>query len=316
MDTHGASSPPSPTVFDYLRRHGVRLDASARLDHGPMLALWERDDTAAMRYDSPAHHTLSLYVLGGADNRRRLPDHVIQGAGTGTLCLMPRGVSTDWDVSGAMRMMHLYIPKDTFDASVAETLDTDPARATMRDLTFFRDPYLENLLRTTLLPLDWAAPADRMLMSSATHLVATYLASRYTDKDVVDSPAPRGSLRPATQRRLRDYVLANLGQAITLDDLAREAAMSPWHFARIFKQTTGETPHGYVLRLRIDHARRLIEAGGHGLADIALQCGFSGQSHFTSRFRLVMGVTPRKYALASTSGRAATSRSAETPRSG
>lgn len=310
MDTPGASTPTFPTVFSYLRQRGVHLRASARLDQGPMLALWERDDTALMRYDSPAHHTLSLYVSGGAENRRRMPGHVIRGGGTGALCLMPRGLSTDWDVSGAMRMMHLYLPRDLFDASLAETLGGDPDRATLRDLTFFRDPYLENVLRTTLLPLDWAAPADRMIMSSATHLVATYLASRYTDKMPAAGAPRRGTIRPAVRQRLKDYVMAHLGSAITLDDLAREAAMSPWHFARTFKQATGETPHGYVLRLRIDHARRMLEAGGHDLAHIALICGFSGQSHFTARFRQATGTTPRQYALARATGVATSGREA------
>lgn len=285
------------SIFDHLHRHGVPLRNAARLDNGMALALWERDETVFTRYEDPGHHTLSLYVNGGTQIRRRMRGERLSGGGSGTLCLMPSGISTDWDVAGPLQMLHLYISHTAFEHVAHEALDTHPDQLALRDLTFFRDAYLENAIRATLLPLDWQAPADRMVMSSAGHTVLTYLAARYTDR----RPAPvsiRGGLKPALLRRLADYVDARLGEAITLDDLASEAAMSPYHFARLFKHATGETPHAFVLRQRIAHARRLLAEGRHDLAEIALLCGFSGQSHFTARFRRATGMTPRQYANA------------------
>jgi AraC-like DNA-binding protein len=109
-------------------------------------------------------------------------------------------------------------------------------------------------------------------------------------------PRPaRGGLPPATLRRIRDYVDANLDKTIDLGSLARTAELSPYHFARSFKQSEGVTPHGYVLERRIVKARELLTRTARPLSDIALEVGFADQSHFARRFRQAVGVSPGQY---------------------
>jgi AraC family transcriptional regulator len=108
-------------------------------------------------------------------------------------------------------------------------------------------------------------------------------------------PAPsraRGGLSPAALRRVQLFVEANLGGDIPLASLAERAGLSPFHFARAFRTTTGTTPRKYVENARIEEARRLLEASDLPLARIALQTGLGSQSRFTTTFRRATGLTP------------------------
>ncbi len=95
--------------------------------------------------------------------------------------------------------------------------------------------------------------------------------------------------------RVLTFIRARLDQTITLDELAREAGMSPSHFSRVFKETVGSTPMQYVLAYRIETAIKLMEDPTRPLGGIALDCGFADQAHFSRSFKQVTGQTPRAY---------------------
>lgn len=283
------------TVFHVLHGANVPLKGTADLGDGILGALWERDETAVTRYETPTHHTLSLYLDGGAGNRRLMGRSDLAGGGPGALCLFPQGVSSDWLVDGWIRLFHLYIPRAAFDRAVVEGLDADPAHVTLRDLTYFHDPMLEQLIRGVMLPLDWSNPAERLAMSHAARALIAALVSRFTNRPAGDIRVT-GGLAPAVRRRLEEYIRANLDQPLSIDDLAGVAGLSPFHFARAFKRATGEGPHAYVSRRRIEQAQALLRDGRTGLAETALACGFANQSHFTARFRAAVGLTPGAFA--------------------
>ena len=71
--------------------------------------------------------------------------------------------------------------------------------------------------------------------------------------------------------------------------------MSPTYFSRLFKETTGITPHQYVIRCRIDRAKNLLQQGKLSIAEIAKEVGFVDQSHLHRHFKRLVGVTPKKY---------------------
>jgi AraC family transcriptional regulator len=102
----------------------------------------------------------------------------------------------------------------------------------------------------------------------------------------------RGGLSTVAKRRTLELMDAQLDASLTVDFLAREVGLSPAHFARAFRETVGRAPHQYLLTLRLERARRLLDAPDVVLSDVALRSGFADQAHFTRLFKREFGVTP------------------------
>jgi len=102
----------------------------------------------------------------------------------------------------------------------------------------------------------------------------------------------RGGLSGAARRRVLEMIDARLDARLTVEMLAREVGLSPAHFARAFKETMGRAPHQYLLWLRLERARRLLELCGADLSDIAQRTGFADQAHFTRFFKRAYRITP------------------------
>jgi len=96
-------------------------------------------------------------------------------------------------------------------------------------------------------------------------------------------------------RRVVEYINDRLEDDLSLAELAALVGLSPDHFARAFKQTTATSAHRYVLLKRIERACALLRGPQMPIVEIAVRCGFAGQSSFTTSFRRVKRVTPRAY---------------------
>ncbi|SDP88313.1 AraC-type DNA-binding protein [Rhodoferax sp. OV413] len=114
--------------------------------------------------------------------------------------------------------------------------------------------------------------------------------------DCFDAPAPRldGGPPGAALQRARALILDQLADKLTLEAIAHEARLSPFHLIRSFKQAYGQTPHAFQLDQRINRGKQLLKQG-QGLADVALQLGFADQSHFQRHFKSRHAVTPQAY---------------------
>jgi AraC family transcriptional regulator len=97
-------------------------------------------------------------------------------------------------------------------------------------------------------------------------------------------------------RAVLAYIHENLDGDLPLVHLAGVAHVSPYHFARLFKNSTGLPPHQYVITRRIERAKELLrERNIIPLAEVAVETGFANQSHFTHHFKRLVGVTPRLF---------------------
>jgi len=107
-----------------------------------------------------------------------------------------------------------------------------------------------------------------------------------------------GTLPSCRLRRVTEHIQQNLDKDLRLAELAALVYMSPYHFARLFKCTTGVPPHRFVVRQRIARASAFLATQGLSVAQISRMVGFRTPSHFTTVFRRVTGVTPRRYRTA------------------
>lgn len=106
---------------------------------------------------------------------------------------------------------------------------------------------------------------------------------------------PCAALPKWRMKRVVEHVEAHLGEPITLGDLAAAAKLTRMHFAAQFRVATGLRPHEYVLRRRIDEARRLLLDESLSIVEIALTVGFQTQAHFTTVFGRFVGETPSRW---------------------
>lgn len=105
---------------------------------------------------------------------------------------------------------------------------------------------------------------------------------------------PSVGSEPRAVSRARAFLEEHYAERVTLPMLAEQAALSPFHLLRVFQRATGVAPHAYLESIRIRRAQQLL-AQGVAPGSVAYEVGFSSQSHFTSRFRQIIGVTPGRY---------------------
>lgn len=103
---------------------------------------------------------------------------------------------------------------------------------------------------------------------------------------------------PKAIRKAVEYIEANYGEPLTLDDAAAAAAMSRYHFSRSFRLHTGSTFKGYLNRLRIAEAKRLMQAEGLNVSEAAFRVGYNDLSYFSRVFKRAEEITPSRYCKA------------------
>jgi AraC family transcriptional regulator len=155
------------------------------------------------------------------------------------------------------------------------------------------DPLIHSMALTLKAELESSQVGGRMYAEAiaqalAIHLLRNYSVHKETIKGQTTHGLPKHKLHQVT-----DYIHAYLTQDLSLIEIASVVQMSPFHFARLFKQSTGLAPHQFVVRCRVERAKELLIQGEMAIADIAIEVGFANQSHLTRHFRRIVGVTPK-----------------------
>jgi AraC family transcriptional regulator len=272
------------TVFDRLRQSQARLEALLEAGRGRAAAIWS-NDVDRVRYEDTALHTVSLYLDHGEESRR-LDRGAIRGH-AGALCLMPQGSWSDWAIGGRFRFVHLYLDDGRLRRFAAETLDRDPARVDLPDLTYYDEPVLAAAMRRLARSCrdDDVFAAEAVIAEICHRLLTAPVHGGLADRPI------KGGLAPAVSRRAIERMRDRLDDPPTLDELAAEAGLSPFHFQRMFRASHGVSPHRWIEALRVEEAKRLMRAGDD-LAEVAAACGWCHQSAFTRTFRAATGLTP------------------------
>jgi AraC family transcriptional regulator len=187
--------------------------------------------------------------------------------------------------------VHLYCTDEHLRRVGEQIWDRSPASFSLQEKTFSSDDKITAVYRQFLLDYDWQQQANQLTLSSASTLLLTHLIQHYSNVQW-RLPTVTGGLAPHVLRNLLAWIEENLDQPLTLADLAQEAALSEYHFARMFRQSMNMAPHQYVMQRRMVKAQALICHSALPLTDIAMACGFSSASHFSNRVKSATGLTP------------------------
>ena len=213
--------------------------------------------------------------------------------------LLPPGVESRWRRRNTIDSTHYQLSPALIAKVSEEAFDLDPARVRFPVRYYDQSsPELIDTLKTLRSELLTGGPGGRLCAESLANVLVVRLirqvASGPSTKEVAHKAG--GRLPRPAMRAVEEYIDAHLDQNFALADLAAVAHLSEFHFAKLFKQTTGLPPHQFVIRQRVERAKRLITARQLSLAQVAVEAGFSDQSHLTRHFKRLVGVTPSRFA--------------------
>jgi AraC family transcriptional regulator len=207
----------------------------------------------------------------------------------GDLALCDRHVG-EW--VGVMATPHLQL--GISDAPLMAASDGACGEVELRAQRKFADGRLGALVAAAHAEMAAGFPSGRLFLDSIEQAMAVALVNGHA---VRHRPVQiyKGGLGSARLRRVKELVEANIEADLSLGEMAQSVGLSTPHFARMFRKSTGETPHQFVLRQRIERAKAMLRAPNARILDVAVACGFKTQQHFAQVFRDVCRVSPTEY---------------------
>jgi AraC family transcriptional regulator len=218
-----------------------------------------------------------------ADNKKLQFEH----CRTSSLQIMPAAASPRAYFHEPIELLHLNFPHHR----LADIAAVAPGALELSDPLAQFDSDIADTCHRLARELNVDCTMSQLHFDALTTSIGVQIVRRWSNRGTKVTPF-RGGLPPARLRRVEEFLMAHLADDVGLDTLAAIADLSPKHFARAFRQSTGMPPHRWLIEQRIDRAKALLRKGDASLAEIALACGFADQSHFTVTFRKMVGATP------------------------
>jgi AraC family transcriptional regulator len=169
-----------------------------------------------------------------------------------------------------------------------------PSTVEFRPIANLRDDSLQGIVKLLAAEANSQGASGNLYADHLAHALA--LRFRQLSGGVRGhKPSQSGKMPTRILQRVLDRMRADLATNLDLHTIAAESGYSRTHFLRIFRASTGYSPHQWLTHLRIEEAKTLVQKASNSLIDIALECGFSSHGHFSNTFRRIVGVTPREY---------------------
>ena len=249
------------------------------------------DPPAKMEYPALARMYVAIHVgravfmscSRGGQKHRGLGVH-------GDIDIIPALTPCVWEPEDYDTVLAVGMRPDLV-AAVAQDLGVYPDQVEIRNRFQIRDPQIENLGWALKAEMEADYPVGRILRESLGTALAACLLRRHSSlARPVD--VARGSFSGRRLKQVLAYVEDNLSRDLSLSELAAVARVSPSHCKLIFRQAMGLPVHQYVVQRRVERARSLLCESDLPISQIALQVGFSHQSHLADHMRRMLGYTP------------------------
>jgi len=191
----------------------------------------------------------------------------------------------------------ICIDREFFRRKAQEALATEAAARVVEPVgpCIAADPLMRGVGNTLRAELRSHSGPSAVFLESLAGVISIHLArSNYGWRPAL-RPGP--GLPPDKLQRVLAFIEQHLAEPVRIERLAAAVHMSPFHFARLFKQATGQPPHAYLTARRIERAKELLADACVPLVHVAANVGFQTQGHFTEVFRRHAGMTPRHFRL-------------------
>lgn len=211
----------------------------------------------------------------------------------GSCVIVPANTSqyAEWNrESGAVT---LAIDPTVFAQTIYEVVDPDKIELLPQFAT--PDPFIYQIGVALKAALTKKSDSSRLYAETLVNSLILHLLENYSTTRVNLQEAVTGRLPQSKLQQVIDYIDAYLDRDLGLKELAAVVQMSPQYFSQLFKQTTGTTPHQYVIRCRIERAKYLLQHKQLSIAEIATLVGFVDQSHLHRYFKRLVGTTPKTF---------------------
>jgi AraC family transcriptional regulator len=274
---------PNPPVFASMGMnwHGIQAGCCHQPAHEtPEFCLGDH----AIHIHAGRPNTVKLLAEDG-----HLRDGLHQNGDAG---IIPAHQSQKMSWQGDMEFIHLYLEPSFMQQVAAESMNGKSIELTPQ--LSARDLLIQGVGLALMSELKFNKAGSRLYAETAGTMLAVHLIQRYTVwKQTIQNYAD--GLPKYKLYLVLDYIKSHLDQDLSLNELACLVKISPYYFARLFKQSTGSAPHQYITQRRIEKAKKLLSRQDLSIIEITHQVGFQSQSHFTTLFRRAVGVTPKVY---------------------
>jgi AraC family transcriptional regulator len=250
--------------------------------------------------DSTSHHFVTVHL-----NRDRVVKSLEQNGhlqrdsfGSGDICLTPAQTSSAVRIEEPCEIVAIHIEPTFFAQAFAEIADAQNLE--LMPLFNLRDPLIYQMAIALKEQIESSEGAwnrlyiESMVTAACAHLLQCYSTQSLNANRLAATLSPDG-LSKACLDQVLDYIHKHTDQNLSLAEMAQSVQMSSYHFSRLFKQSTGQSPHQYLISRRVQHVKRLLATTGLSIAEIAAQTGFTDQSHLIRHFKRQVGVTPSQF---------------------
>jgi AraC family transcriptional regulator len=265
------------------------------------LADWDFVAATRFRFSNIDVHlpTLGVPAFGinyGADMRleRTLRGRQIRSAaGPGHLSLLPPDDQSRWLFDKPGDIMLVVLNRSYLDRAIEAATGWSPKAVEIKPQFVIRDLTLERIAHQLLSKIFNPAFDSKLRTECLAQELAEHLLHTHSSLDLRPPSRPH-TMSPIRLKRVEDFIEANLGQDMSLMDIANAAGMSLFHFAKVFKQATRKSPHQYLTERRMLQARSLLHDGRLSIGDVASAVGLS-QNRFGIVFKRLLHMTPSRF---------------------
>lgn len=210
----------------------------------------------------------------------------------GDITFMPAGQPSLWYEDVPSETMYLYL-EPAFIQKVAAENDLPVDRIELINNFGTRDPQIKNIALMLQSEMRSGGLCGQLYVESLTNILAIHLLRHYSAQAPILQTHTGGLSKQKLQQAI-EYIHEHLAE-VSLAAIASEVGMSQYHFSRLFKQSTGSTPHQYTIQCRLEAAKRLLAAPELSINEISERLGFASHSQFTAFFRKYASTTPKAY---------------------